>query len=368
MAELTLTDLRHTFSNGHVGLHDVNLEIRDGEFVALVGPSGSGKTTLLRSLAGFIRPSSGEIRIDDRVVCSPRQWRSPEKRNLSMVFQDHAVWPHLSVFENVAYPLKRQRVAKPELRSRVTEVLTQVGLEQFADRKPAALSGGQRQRVALARAIVANPRALLLDEALSALDEPLRVRLRQELVQLTHQKGLTAVHVTHDRTEALAVADRVLVLEGGRVIQDAPPQQLLKNPETRFVANFISDASEVPGSWDGSRFTAASAGVTVPGSALATTPGSVAASQSAVATLAPEDITLVRPTNPDANPGTNPGTNPAVVTAVLDGRFGADVTLEWAAGKLTAHTPHTDLEVGDRVEVRIDRAHVFLVDSEGSGK
>lgn len=240
---IQLSGLGVTFPDGTTGLSDINLSVEPGEFVALVGPSGSGKTTLLRTIAGFIEPTEGRLLIDG----DPMTGVPPEKRHLGMVFQQHAVWPHMNVFENVAYPLRRGGVFSAE---RVSEALDMVGLGGFAKRKPASLSGGQRQRVALARAIVADPRVLLLDEALSALDEPLRDSLRRDLVTLVRSKGLTTIHVTHDRAEALALADRVVVLSGGKILQVAPPAELLSAPNSAEVASFIADATVLPsGDW-----------------------------------------------------------------------------------------------------------------------
>lgn len=240
---IQLRGLGVTFPDGTTGLSDINLTVEPGEFVALVGPSGSGKTTLLRTIAGFIAPTVGTLLIDG----DPMTGVAPEKRHLGMVFQQHAVWPHMNVFENVAYPLRRGRQFSTE---RVSEALDMVGLGGFAKRKPASLSGGQRQRVALARAIVADPRVLLLDEALSALDEPLRDSLRRDLVSLVRSKGLTTIHVTHDRAEALALADRVVVLSGGKILQVAPPAELLAAPNSAEVASFIADATVLPsGQW-----------------------------------------------------------------------------------------------------------------------
>lgn len=240
---IQLSGLGVTFPDGTTGLNAINLSVEPGEFVALVGPSGSGKTTLLRTIAGFIEPTEGTLLIDG----DPMTGVPPEKRHLGMVFQHHAVWPHMNVYENVAYPLRRGGMFSAE---RVGEALEMVGLEGFAKRKPASLSGGQRQRVALARAIVADPRVLLLDEALSALDEPLRDSLRRDLVTLVRSKGLTTIHVTHDRAEALALADRVVVLSGGKILQVAPPAELLSAPISAEVASFIADATVLPsGEW-----------------------------------------------------------------------------------------------------------------------
>lgn len=243
MSFLELQDLTVDFPDGTRGLDSVSLAVEEGEFVALVGPSGSGKTTLLRTIAGFVHPTAGVLRVAGEDLAG----LPPEKRRMGMVFQQHAVWPHMSVADNVGYPLKMAGLAAASRRERIHEALTMVGLEGMAKRKPSTLSGGQQQRVALARAVVANPSVLLLDEALSALDEPLRDKLRRDLTALVRTQGLTAVHVTHDRAEALAVADRIVVLAEGRIQQIATAPELLHCPASPAVARFISDATVLDG-------------------------------------------------------------------------------------------------------------------------
>lgn len=243
MSDINIERLGVAFPDGTVGLEDINLHIDSGEFVALVGPSGSGKTTLLRTLAGFVKPSQGTIALGGEDVSNT----PPEKRRMGMVFQQHAVWPHMDVAANVAYPLQRAGVRKKGQRERVDETLSTVGLAGYGSRKPSTLSGGQRQRVALARAIVARPQVLLLDEALSALDEPLRDSLRRELVTLTKQSSLTTVHVTHDRKEAIAIADRIALLRDGKLEQFDTPREIVTKPATPWVASFIADATLLEG-------------------------------------------------------------------------------------------------------------------------
>ncbi len=228
---------------------DVSLDIADGEFLVILGPSGCGKTTTLRLLAGLETPDGGTIAIGDRVVSDPARNVSvpPNDRNVGMVFQSYAIWPHLTVFQNVAYPLKLRRESRAEIERRVGNALQLVGLEADAQRSATALSGGQMQRVALARAIVYDPALLLFDEPLSNLDLKLRERLRVELKQLQQRTGLTSVYVTHDQTEAVELGDRIVVMNAGRIVQIATPAELFRRPKTRFVAEFIGTANIVQG-------------------------------------------------------------------------------------------------------------------------
>lgn len=356
MANLTLTGVDHVYPNGHRGLADINLEIQPGEFITLVGPSGSGKTTLLRTLAGFIQPTAGTVEIGGTIVAAAKTWVSPEYRDLGMVFQEHAVWPHMTVFENVAYPLQRKRVPKAEIAQHVATVLDDVGLAEHAKKTPAALSGGQRQRVALARAIVSKPQALLLDEALSALDEPLRARLRQQLRRLTLDEGLTTVHVTHDRTEALALADRMVVLNRGRIVQDAPPAQILANPANSFVAAFMSDAAVLKGSWTNNRFYPDTKDLHISDDAVVSRPAGASKAIRCVATVAPEDIRVeTLRGNPPAD------TTVGSVHSVLVGRFGTEISVGWSGGQMDVYAPRGALtpKISDRVAIHFDRVHVF---------
>jgi iron(III) transport system ATP-binding protein len=229
------------------GLARVDLVIRPGRFLVLLGPSGSGKTTLARCLAGVERLDGGVIRLSDRVVSDGRRHLPPERRNLAMVFQDYALWPHLTVHGNVSYALRRRHLAHAESRRRVLDALDQVGLARLADRYPHQLSGGEQQRVALARAVVARPGLLLFDEPLSNLDADLRERLRVQIATIARDSEATVVYITHDQTEAFALADEVAVLDGGQLVQLGPPEEIYRHPVNLFVARFTGSAGEFPG-------------------------------------------------------------------------------------------------------------------------
>jgi iron(III) transport system ATP-binding protein len=231
-------------------LKGVSLELDPGEVVALLGPSGSGKTTLLRAIAGLDHPDSGRITVGDEVLFDGAKGVAvpPDRRNLGLVFQSYALWPHRTVFDNVAYGLKLRGVPAAERRERVAEVLSRIGLGALADRHPHQLSGGQQQRVALARAIVYEPRVLLLDEPLSNLDAKLREEARAWLRSLIQALGTSAVCVTHDQVEALAIADRVLLLDQGRIEQQGTPQEMYDRPQTLFAAEFMGSNNRLTGS------------------------------------------------------------------------------------------------------------------------
>jgi len=221
----------------------ITLDIQPGELFFLLGPSGCGKTTLLRMLAGFIDPSEGQIFFDSNDVT----YTAPNKRNTGMVFQSYALWPHMTVAANVAFGLHLRKVAAEQAKQRVFEALAAVRMEEYSERKPNQLSGGQQQRVALARALVIRPDVLLLDEPLSNLDAKLRLELRSEIRRICKAAGITTVYVTHDQKEALSMADRVAILDAGRVIQVGSPEELYRRPATRFVAEFLGEANFLSG-------------------------------------------------------------------------------------------------------------------------
>ena len=246
MASVTITGVTKSFGNVTV-LQEFNQKFEDGEFITLLGPSGCGKTTMLRLIAGFEKPSSGEIYIGDKLVSSEKEFLPPEKRGIGMVFQSYAVWPHMNVFDNIAYPLKIQKISKNEIEERVNQVLKIVHLEQYKDRFPSELSGGQQQRVALGRALVAQPEILLLDEPLSNLDAKLREEMRYEIKEITKKLKITVIYVTHDQIEAMTMSDRIVLINKGEVQQVAPPQEIYSKPKNMFVANFVGKVDFITG-------------------------------------------------------------------------------------------------------------------------
>jgi multiple sugar transport system ATP-binding protein len=235
MASVRLEGLRKVYENGFVAVHEIDLEIADGELVVLVGPSGCGKSTTLRMIAGLESISSGRLWIDDRLVNEV----PASRRDIAMVFQSYALYPHMSIFENLAFALKLRKLPRREIEARVREAAATLGLESVLERKPRQLSGGQRQRVALGRALVRQPRVFLFDEPLSNLDARLRVQTRKEIARLHQRLGATMIYVTHDQVEAMTLGDRIVVLNEGRVQQVGTPMELYDRPANRFVAGFI---------------------------------------------------------------------------------------------------------------------------------
>ena len=240
MATVNIQNVTKAFGD-NVVLREFNATFRDGEFITLLGPSGCGKTTMLRIIAGFEKPTRGEVYIDGTLVSGGKTFVPPEKRGIGMVFQSYAVWPHMNVFDNVAYPLTIRHVSKAEIKTSVERVLGIVHLTQYAERFPNQLSGGQQQRVALARALVAEPKLLLLDEPLSNLDAKLRESMRFEIKEIQRKLGITVVYVTHDQTEAMAMSDRIFLINRGDVQQCGTPQEIYNSPVNQFVADFLGN-------------------------------------------------------------------------------------------------------------------------------
>jgi iron(III) transport system ATP-binding protein len=303
---------------GPVGaVQGIDLDVADGEFVVLLGPSGCGKTTTLRCVAGLERPDRGTIEIAGELVdsASDGSYVSPDRRNIGMVFQSYAVWPHMSVYENVAVPLTegRYRIPKSQVRERVEEVLRLVRLDGLESRPVTDLSGGQQQRVALARAIVTRPRVLLMDEPLSNLDARLRDQMRLELKRITKTIGVTALYVTHDQAEALSLGDRVCVMNEGKILQVGPPQVVYAQPSSRFVAEFVGEMNFVKGKVMG----AAEADSPL-GRVRCPVPPSCPTGSDVILAIRPENLSLAR--SPDQN-------HPAVKGKVVTINYVGDATL-----------------------------------------
>lgn len=282
--------IEHVFKRfGDVtAVSDFDLTVKDGEFVSLLGPSGCGKTTSLRMIAGFERATEGEIYIGDHCVSShiKNTFVPPEKRDIGMVFQSYAVWPHMTVTENVAYPLKIKKVPKEERAARVAEMLKLVHLDEYGSRYPHQLSGGQQQRVALARALVMRPGLLLLDEPLSNLDAKLRESMRFEISSIQKELGITVIYVTHDQSEAMTMSDRVVVMSRGVIQQIGTPYEIYRNPANKMVADFIGLVNFVEGEVQGDRVYISGTGVSFPNTSGITGSATIA--------VRPENITMSR--------------------------------------------------------------------------
>jgi iron(III) transport system ATP-binding protein len=247
MATLELQNLSKSYDGVTRALDAVNLNIAHGELVALLGPSGCGKTTTLRLVAGFMEPDEGEIRVGGEVIASPSHSLPPERRRMSMIFQSYAIWPHKTIYQNVAYGLKYRGISGADAADKIRKILGVVQLDKLAERYPGELSGGQQQRVALARALVVEPEILLLDEPLSNLDANLREEMRFEIRRLHDEFHFTSVYVTHDQSEAMVIADRICVMNQGRIEQVGSPDEIYERPRTRFVADFVGKTNLLSG-------------------------------------------------------------------------------------------------------------------------
>jgi ABC-type Fe3+/spermidine/putrescine transport system ATPase subunit len=299
MGNLTVTSISKSFGGGRV-VDDVSFEVNQGELLTLLGPSGCGKTTTLRLIAGLESLDSGEIALSDRLLSAPARRISvpPERRSMGMVFQSYAVWPHMTVFENVAFPLKMKKVPRHEIGGMVSAILATVGLSGFEDRPATLLSGGQQQRVALARSLVFKPDVLLLDEPFSNLDAQLREEMRFEVKDLQQRLGLTMVFVTHDQKEAIVLSDRIIVMNAGRIEQEGSVEQVYRQPANRFVFGFLGKANYLPARVRRSSLGAAMAVVADAGGAEVSIqePGDCDWKDGMDVTVAfrPEDVTLGR--------------------------------------------------------------------------
>jgi iron(III) transport system ATP-binding protein len=275
-------------------LRGLNFQVQAGEFYTLLGPSGCGKSTTLRCIAGLERPDSGEIAIGEKMVAGSKVFEPPDKRPIGMVFQSYAIWPHMTVFKNVAFPLKQQRVPKREREKLVMQALALVKMEELAQRPAPYLSGGQQQRVALARALVSKPQVLLLDEPLSNLDAKLREDLRFEIKELTRRLGITTLYVTHDQTEALAMSDRIAVMLNGQILQEASPRELYLKPGAKFVAQFIGQVNFFEGSVADSSRDGLGVVRTAQGDLRCPIPSSMPSGAKALVSVRPESFQVTR--------------------------------------------------------------------------
>jgi putative spermidine/putrescine transport system ATP-binding protein len=321
---------------GRTIVDDMQLEVHAGELTCLLGPSGCGKTTTLRMVGGFIQPDAGAILIDGVDVSR----LAPEKRPTAMVFQNYALWPHMSVFKNVAFGLRLRRLPKREIKERVDSVLELVGLTHHTNSYPAQISGGEQQRVALARALVLEPKVLLLDEPLSNLDAKLRVRVREEIREIQQRVGITTVFVTHDQDEALSISDRIAVMSGGRVEQYADPNTLYRQPATRFVASFVGAMNFYSGTvGDG---TVELGGVRVPCEGVTRAAGTVEIG------VRPEDVEV----SPNGD-----GADATVLREIPRGHY-KELVLRVGDAEVRAFVP-PDLAASERQHVRFARAVVY---------
>ncbi len=364
MANIQLLSLRKTyeFRGQRVrAVDDVTLEAPEGKILTLLGPSGCGKTTTLRCIAGLERPDDGEIRFGDRVVFSRSRgvFVPPERRHIGMVFQSYAIWPHMTVFENVAYPLRVRRVSPAEVRKRVQAALELVGLAALADRPAPYLSGGQQQRVALARALVYEPQVLLLDEPLSNLDAKVREQVREELRVLQRQLNITTVYVTHDQIEALALSDVVAVMRDGKVLEVGSPRDLYERPRTRFVAQFLGTTNLLPGRL--SHVEGSTAWVQTPHGVLqARADGAeVRSGEAVLASVRPEHVALAPASDSD------PAAWCGVVRSALFEGSATKYRIDLGDFPLLAYG-QPGWNPGDRVAVRFDPQKVILLRDEGS--
>ena len=262
--------LNMTFQD-YQALRDVNLEISQGEFIAILGPSGCGKTTLLRLLAGFLKPTGGTITMDGVKIADSQEILEPNKRNIGMVFQSYALWPHMTVLQQVMFPMQYSRFSKfktdAQRQERARAMLRLVGMEKLENRYPSELSGGQKQRVAIARALANEPALLLMDEPLSNLDAALKIEMRREISRLHREVGGTVLYVTHDQAEALGMADRIVVMSQGEIQQIGTPKEIFAHPANAFVAQFVGQSNLIRGKWEGDQFICGS-GQTVNGAGI----------------------------------------------------------------------------------------------------
>jgi putative spermidine/putrescine transport system ATP-binding protein len=338
-----------------VALKDFELEVEGGEFIGLLGPSGCGKTTALNCFAGLLEPDAGDIELDGESILSV----PPERRRFGMVFQNYALFPHLSIARNVSFGLEMEGVGKTEVRERVEEVLSLVHLEEHRDKYPAQLSGGQQQRVALARAVVTRPRIILMDEPLSNLDAKLRLEMRTEIRRLHQTLGLTTIYVTHDQEEALSLSDRVVLMRGGTIQQVGPPQEVYAEPASAYAANFLGYRNLLPvkvTAAEGEHARVATqAGVEISG----TLRDHLSPGEDAVAAIRPEDVSVVPPERKEQ--GAFSGT---VELAEFLGRD-SELSVPGELGEPLIVRTTGDWKVGSKVSLQLPPERLLVFTKEG---
>jgi iron(III) transport system ATP-binding protein len=363
MTAIRIDNLFHTYRDKKktvTAVDHVSLDIKDSEFYTLLGPSGCGKTTTLRCIAGLEQPTSGTIELGGVVVVSDRVWVPTHRRDIGMVFQDYAVWPHMSVFENVAFPLKiSKQFSSSEIRDRVVEALHLMNMEEYVDRRATQLSGGQQQRLSLARALVRQPKVLLLDEPLSNLDAKLREQMRTELRQIQRRVNITTVFVTHDQVEALSLSNRIAVMSNGKVVQEGPPRDIYLAPNSRFVADFVGATSLISGVVEPGDDEAETVVSTSMGRLRCRADGQVGTGDDVIVAMRPESIAVTAEPVPNAN------------------CFAAEVKLGLFVGDAVDYQLHvgdeivrakgevgTQFNTGDKVFVSMSPHSCVLLDSE----
>jgi iron(III) transport system ATP-binding protein len=364
MAGITITGLSKTYSGSNrdmAAVSGLDLFIGDNQFVTLLGPSGCGKTTTLRLIAGYLQPDTGTIHVGDRLVSSSAHVVPPEDRGMGMVFQNYAVWPHKTVYENVVFGLKLRKISSAEARERVNRTLGLVNLTGYENRYPNELSGGQQQRVALARSLVVEPEILLLDEPLSNLDAKLRERMRTELKQLQRRTGITFIYVTHDQAEALALSDTIAVIHGGRLQQYGTPFEVYAKPANRIVADFMGLVNLVPATVVD---VAGDRGTVLAGGSLRLdmpVPGGLAKGDPIEIAIRPENIAL------DAPNGSG-----SALAKVTERTFLGNINEYYAtldSGpvlRIQTH-PLQQFAVGDTVAVKVDSSQCSVFRAGGAG-